>query len=158
MATMRIKRSTVLMAGGALALAVLLGLGARAAEASHTADHPKKHKVFFHLTESDPVKASAVLTNIQNFVDVVGWGNIEVLELVVHGPGLRPFIAKGIDPEVKAKVEALLTGGMRMGACQITMSRQSIKREELIEGLTPIPSGVVRVMELEEQGFAYIRP
>jgi intracellular sulfur oxidation DsrE/DsrF family protein len=154
---MRIKRWTALMAGGALALALLLGLGARAAEASHTAD-PKKHKAFFHLTESDPAKASAVLTNIQNFVEVLGWGNIEALELVVHGPGLRPFIAKGIDPEVKAKVEALLTGGMRMGACEITMRRQGIKREELIEGLTPIPSGVVRVMELEEQGFAYIRP
>ncbi len=155
---MMIKRSTALMAGGVLALAVLLGLCARPAEASHTPDNPKKHKAVFHLTESDPAKASAVLTNIQNFVDVVGWGNIEALELVAHGPGLRPFIAKGIDPEIKAKVEALLTGGMRMGACQITMRRQSIKREELIEGLTPIPSGVVRVMELEEQGFAYIRP
>ena len=45
-----------------------------------------------------------------------------------------------------------------MGACQITMRRQSIKLEELVEGLTPIPSGVVRVMELQEKGYAYIRP
>ena len=84
--------------------------------------------------------------------------DVEGLELVVHGPGLRPFIAKGIDPEVKAKVEALLTGGMSMGACQITMRRQSLKPEDLIDGLKPIPSGVVRVMELEEKGYAYIRP
>jgi hypothetical protein len=136
----------------------LLVLGGSGAEAGHTPENPKKHRAFFHLNEADPKKASAVLTNIQNFVDVVGWKNIEALELVVHGPGLRPFIAKGIDPEVRGKVEALLTGGLKMGACQITMKRQNIKLEELIEGLPPIPSGVVRVMELQEQGYAYIRP
>ena len=144
--------------GGALAVVAGLGIFGGMAEASHSAENPKKHKVFFHLTESDPQRANAVLTNVQNFVDVVGWKNIEALELVVHGPGLRPFVAKGIDPEVKAKVEVLLTGGMSMGACQITMRRQSIKPEELVEGLTPIPSGVVRVMELQEKGYAYIRP
>jgi hypothetical protein len=136
----------------------LLVLGGSVAEAGHTPENPKKHRAFFHLNEADPKKASAVLTNVQNFVDVVGWKNIEALELVVHGPGLRPFIAKGIDPEVRGKVEALLTGGLKMGACQITMKRQNIKLEELIEGLPPIPSGVVRVMELQEQGYAYIRP
>ena len=45
-----------------------------------------------------------------------------------------------------------------MDACQNTMRRQSIKPEDLIEGLTPVPSGVVRVMELQEKGYAYIRP
>jgi intracellular sulfur oxidation DsrE/DsrF family protein len=65
---------------------------------------------------------------------------------------------KTIDPEVKGKVETLMTGGMKMGACQITMKRQNIKPEELIEGLPPIPSGVVRVMELQEKGYAYIKP
>ena len=137
---------------------VVVVTGVGRAEASHTPDNPKKHKVFFHLNESDPKKASAVLTNVQNLVDTVGWKNIEALELVVHGPGLRPFIARTIDPDVKGKVEMLLTGGMTMGACRITMKRQSIKPEELIDGLVPIPSGVVRVMELEEKGYAYIRP
>jgi intracellular sulfur oxidation DsrE/DsrF family protein len=144
------------MVGGVLAVVVVASGGA--AEASHSAENPKKHRVFFHLTESDPQRANAVLTNVQNLVEVVGWSNIEELELVVHGPGLRPFVAKAIDPEVKAKVEALLTGGMRLDACQNTMRRLSIKPEDLIDGLTPIPSGVVRVMELQEKGYVYIRP
>jgi intracellular sulfur oxidation DsrE/DsrF family protein len=38
------------------------------------------------------------------------------------------------------------------------MKRQSIKPEELIEGLPAIPNGVVRIMELQENGYAYIRP
>jgi len=99
-----------------------------------------------------------VLTDVQDLVDTVGWKNIEALGPVVHGPGLRPFIARTIDPDVKGKMEMLLTGGMTMGACQMTMKRQSIKPEELIDGLVPIPSGDIRVMELEEKGYAYIRP
>lgn len=130
--------SWVMVAGIA---AGFLVLGVARAEAGHTPDNPKKHKAFFHLNEADPKKASAVLTNMQNYVEVVGWQNIEALELVVHGPGLRPFIVKTIDPEVRGKIEALLTGGLKMDACQITMRRQNIKPEELIEGLPPIPSG-----------------
>jgi len=152
---MKNKRKELLWA---LAMAGMIAAWPVESEAGHTSDNPKKHKAFFHLNEGDPKKASAVLTNMQNYVDVVGWQNIEALELVVHGPGLRPFIVKTIDPEVKGKVEALLTAGMKMGACQITMKRQNIKPEELIEGLPPIPSGVVRVMELQEKGYAYIRP
>jgi intracellular sulfur oxidation DsrE/DsrF family protein len=30
--------------------------------------------------------------------------------------------------------------------------------KDLIEGATTMPSGVVRVMELQEAGYAYIRP
>ena len=142
---------------GAL-VGVAVGSGGGPAEASHSAENPKKHRVFFHLTESDPQRANGVLTNVQNLVEVEGWKNIEELELVVHGPGLRPFVARGIDPEVKAKVEALLTAGLRVDACQNTMRRPSIKPEDLIEGLTPVPSGVVRVMELQEKGYAYVRP
>ena len=142
----------------ALAMAGMMAAWPVGSEAGHTSENPKKHKAFFHLNESSPEKAIAVLTNIQNYVDVVGWRNIEALELVVHGPGLRPFIVKDINPEVKGKIDTLLTGGLKMGACEITMRRQNIKKEDLMEGLPSIPSGVVRVMELQEKGYAYIRP
>ncbi|MBI3028236.1 MAG: DsrE family protein [Candidatus Rokubacteria bacterium] len=127
-------------------------------EASHKGDNPKKHKIFYHFNEADPKKASAVLTNIQNHIDVVGWKNIEDLVLVAHGPGLTPFLRKTMDPEVKGKLDRLLTGGLSFAACEITMQRRSIKVEELAEGVGTTPSGVVRVMELQEKGYAYIRP
>jgi intracellular sulfur oxidation DsrE/DsrF family protein len=100
----------VLLAAGVLAWS--------AAEASHAADQPKR----------------------ENHVNVVGRKNIEAFELVVHGPALRTFLAKDMDPDVRGKLEALL----------------AVK--DLIQGATPVPSGVVRVMELQEAGYAYIRP
>jgi len=128
------------------------------AQASHAPDHPRKHRVFYHLNEGGVEKARAVLVNIENHVQVVGWKNIETLELVVHGPALRTFLAKDIDPEVRGKLETLLAGGLKVGACQITMARQKIDLKDLIEGVTAVPSGVVRVMELQEAGYAYVKP
>lgn len=144
--------------GVVVVAAVVVGLGVSGAEASHNPDNPKKHKIFYHFNEADPKKASAVLTNIQNHIDVVGWKNIEDLVLVAHGPGLTPFLRKTMDPEVKGKLDRLLTGGLSFAACEITMQRRSIKVEELAEGVGTTPSGVVRVMELQEKGYAYIRP
>jgi uncharacterized protein len=140
------------------ALLATLMLAWSVAEASHLAEQPKRHKVFYHLDEAGIDRARAVLTNIENHVSVVGWKNIEALELVIHGPALRTFLAKDIDPEVRGKLETLLAGGLRLDACQITMARQKIELKDLIEGATPVPSGVVRVMELQEAGYAYIKP
>lgn len=141
-----------------MAMAVLLALTATGAEATHTKEYPKKHKIFYHLNEAGNVKAIAVLTNIQNHVDTVGWQNIEALELVVHGAALRTFLAKDLDAEVKGKLEKLMAGGLRIDACQITLKRQKVELRDLLEGLTAVPSGVTRVMELQELGYAYVKP
>lgn len=122
------------------------------------AEQVRKHKIVYHYNDADPKKAVTVLTNIQNHVDVVGWDKIEALELVAHGPGLRPFMKKDMDPEVSGKLDKLLAGGLKFGACQITMERQQIKPEELMDGIGHTRSGVVRLMELQEQGYVYIKP
>ena len=143
---------------GCLAVVAALVLAWSVAQASHLAEQPKRHKIFYHLDEPGVERAKAVLVNIENHVSVVGWKNIEAFELVVHGPALRTFLAKDMDPDVRGKLETLLAGGLRFDACQNTMARQKIEVKDLIEGVTPVPSGVVRVMELQEAGYAYIRP
>jgi uncharacterized protein len=143
---------------GCFAIVAALVLAGAVAQASHLAEQPKRHKVFYHLDEPGVERAKAVLVNIENHVTVVGWKNIEALELVVHGPALRTFLAKDMDPDVRGKLETLLAGGLRFDACQNTMARQKFEMKDLIEGATPVPSGVVRVMELQEAGYAYIKP
>ena len=142
----------------AMITAGMLALSAAGAEASHSPEYPKKHKIFYHLNDGGVEKAKAVLVNIENHVQVVGWKNIEALELVVHGPALRTFLARDIDPDVRGKLETLLAGGLTFDACQITMTRQKIDPKDLFQGVTVVPSGVARVMELQEAGYAYVKP
>jgi uncharacterized protein len=141
----------------AVVFALLAGV---AAEASHLAENPKKHKIVYHLTESGADKAKAVLGNIRNHVKGVGgWRNIEALELVVHGAALKSFLRKDMDSEVRRGLEMLQTEGMAFGACGNTMKGFGVTLGDLAEGAKELPQGgVVRVMELQDQGYAYIRP
>src|SRR2546422_11221492 len=120
----------------AVITAGMLALSAAGAEASHSPEHPKKHKVFYHLNDGGVEKAKAVLVNIENHVQVVGWKNIEALELVVHGPALRTFLARDIDPDVRGKLETLLAGRPRFDACQIARTRTKLDPQHLFQGST----------------------
>ena len=130
------------------------------AEAAHLAEHPKKHKIVYHLNEPGVDKARFALGNIQNHIDGVGgMKNVAAIELVVHGPALRTFLTRDINPEIKRALDELRSEGVAIGACGNTMKAFNVTLGELPAGTKALPQGgVVRVMELVEQGYAYIRP
>ena len=138
----------------------LVVLSSALTDASHLKDHPKKHKIVYHLSDAGVDKAQFVLRNIRNHIaGVGGWNNIESFELVVFGPALKTFVTKGMDIEVKRSLETLQTQGIVFGACGNTMKNYSITLEELPDGSRHLPQGgVVRIMELQDAGYAYIRP
>jgi intracellular sulfur oxidation DsrE/DsrF family protein len=142
----------------AVALVLVLS-GATGVGASHLGDG-KKHRIVYQLDDPGVDKARFVLNNIQNHVKGVGgWKSIEALELVVFGPALRHFVTKDIDPDVRQALAALQAEGLVFGACGNTMKGLNVTLEQLAAGAKPLPQGgVVRVMELQEQGFAYLRP
>jgi intracellular sulfur oxidation DsrE/DsrF family protein len=143
-----------------LPVAVLVVLGAVAAEASHLKEQPKKHRIVYHLDEASLDKTQFALGNLENHVKGVGgFPHIEAIELVVHGPALRHFVTAGMDPGVREALERLQTQGLVFGACGNTMRGLNITLEQLPHGAKPLPQGgVVRIMELQEQGYVYIRP
>jgi uncharacterized protein len=143
-----------------LALLTMLPAVAGVAAASHLKEQPRKHRVVYHLSEAGVDKARFVLGNIQNTIAGVGGaGHIEAIELVVHGPALKTFLAAGMDPQLKAMLAELQGQGLAFGACGNTMKAFSITLEQLPTGAHPLPQGgVVRLMELVEQGYVYLRP
>ena len=130
------------------------------AEAAHLTEQPKKHKVVYHLDEAGLDKVKFVLGNIENHIRGVGGPeHVEAIELVVHGPALRNFVTARLDPALRAALDRLQSQGLAFGACGNTMKAFNITLAELPQGTRPLPQGgVVRVMELQEQGFVYIRP
>lgn len=146
-----------------LAITAAVGLIAStslAIEASHLKESPRKHRILYQLDDAGPDKAKFVLGNMRNHVaGVGGWENIEAMELVVFGPGLKSFVTKTMDPDVRRMLEALQGQGLVFGACGNTMKNFSITLDELPGGAKPLPQGgVVRIMELQDRGYVYIRP
>ena len=141
-------------------IAVVVSLSGGVASAAHLKEQPRKHRVVYHLTEAGVDKAKAVLGNIVNHVNGIGgWDHIEALELVVHGAALKTFVKKDLDPSVRGLLDRLQTQGLAFGACGNTMKGMNITLEQLPDGAKSLPQGgVVRVMELQEAGYSYIRP
>jgi len=148
---MKIQRSWVLVLAMAAVLVALVH--ADAADA-------RKHKIVYQLSDAGVDKAKFVLGNIRNHISGVGGSqNIEGLELVVFGPALKSFVQGSMDPTLMQMLDALQMQGMRFGACGNTMKNFSITAEQLPpKSLILSQGGVVRIMELQEQGYIYMRP
>ncbi|MHB0769352.1 DsrE family protein [Bradyrhizobium sp. 5.13L] len=132
-------------------------LGASSAKAAADAGAGNKLKVVYHL--SDAEKVSFVLGNIQNHIDGVGGPENVTIALVIHGPALKAFHAAQANPDVSRRVGDFSKDGIKLAACGNTMKAQNVTLKELLPGFVNAENGgVVRLAELQSQGYLYLRP
>ena len=130
-------------------------LAARAAPA--LAESAGVQKVVYHL--SDAEKVGFVLTNIRNHIDGVGGPDKVKMALVVHGPALKAFSAISAHPDIAARYDSAQKSGVEMNACANTMKGMEITLKDLLPGfISAERGGVVRLAELQGQGYVYLRP
>ena len=116
-----------------------------------------KQKVVYHL--SDAEKVPFVLSNIQNHIAGVGGPEYVEIVLVVHGPALKAFHAALADPAVKQAVSNIKEEGVSLDACANTMAAQKIDEKGLLRGFVKVDQGgVVRIAQLQGDGYVYLRP
>jgi intracellular sulfur oxidation DsrE/DsrF family protein len=128
-------------------------LGARAAR-SETRDAPK---VVYHLADLD--KVAFVLGNIDNHLAGVGGPEKVTIELVVHGPALRAFHSSAASPDTAHRLASLVKARVKPAACIHSMQGQNVTLADLLPGFTVAErGGVVRIAELQAQGYVYLRP
>ncbi len=134
-----------------------LTAGLAASGTARAAIPKNKQKVVYHL--SDAEKVSFVLSNIQNHIAGVGGPEYVEIVLVVHGPALKAFHQAAADPAVKQSVDNLKEEGVSLDACANTMKAQKIDISGLLAGFTKVDQGgVVRIAELQGDGYVYLRP
>ncbi|WP_370880104.1 DsrE family protein [Labrys monachus] len=134
-------------------LAAGAGLLATGAQASADA----VPRVAYHLSDLD--KVSFVLGNLRNHVDGMGGPAAVELALVVHGPPLRAFRADTGNEAVKQAVARLAAENVNFLACIHTMEGMNLTLHDLLPGFAVAEKGgVVKLAQLQAQGWAYLRP
>lgn len=120
------------------------------------------HKIAFHVDENDPQVMNMALNNVQNVAAYYAeQGDSVVIEVVAYGPGLQMYVAETSPVKARISTLALEMDNISFAACGNTLSKMSEKAGHevaLVEEATVVPSGVVRLVELQEEGFSYIRP
>ena len=120
------------------------------------------HKVAVHVDEDDPKVMNMALNNVQNVVNYYeSQGDSVIVELVAYGPGLNMFVPDKSPVADRIAIMSLEMDNLSFAACGNThraMSEKAGKEITLIDEAQMVPSGVVRLIQLQEEGFAYIRP
>jgi intracellular sulfur oxidation DsrE/DsrF family protein len=112
-------------------------------------------KVAYHLSDMD--KVNFVLGNIKNHYEGTD-GKVEIV-LVVHGPALAAFKTKAASGATSGRFAGLVRQGLVPQACGNTMRGMDLSLGDLLEGFQLAEKGgVVRLADLQRQGYAYLRP
>ena len=137
--------------------AILPGAAIVSQVASPAVAAADKQKVAYHV--SDRGKVAFCLNNIRNHIK--GAGGVEKVEivLVAHGPALKEFHAIDGNPSVMDRAIALMGKGVEFNACGNTMRVLKYETSDLLDGMARVDQGgVVRLAELQQQGYLYLRP
>jgi len=144
-----------------LATAALVSI---AFAASAIAADTKPHRVAIQVNQNDPQVMNLALNNATNVLEYYRGKNEEVeVDIVTYGPGLHMLRAdtSPVQDRIKRLKEMAFPGKVQFSACNNT--KQGMEKTEghaisIVPDATIVPSGVVRLMELQEQGWSYVRP
>ena len=120
------------------------------------------HHVAIHVDQNDPKVMNMALNNAQNVnAYYESKGDTVIIEMVTYGPGLNMLIAGKSPVADRISAMSLEIENLSFAACGNThrkMSEKTGSQIALLDEATMVPSGVVRLIELQENGYAYVRP
>ena len=123
-----------------------------------------KHRLAIHVDQNDPQVMNLALNNATNVIEHFRSKNEDVdVDIVTYGPGLHMLRANSspVKDRLKRLKELAFPGNVQFSACNNTkqnMEKAEGKEVPILSEATLVPSGVVRLMELQEKGWSYVRP
>jgi intracellular sulfur oxidation DsrE/DsrF family protein len=130
-------------------------------------------KVVYHADFADPRRFSAMLTSINNMVTFYQNELIDYdVRIVFVAHGIRfltsdklkgtPFSSDAALEERRDNLRGRLSSlnsvqDVKLELCDITRTGISLSRDALYKGVELVPSGVVRIADLQTRGYAYIK-
>ena len=124
----------------------------------------KPHRIAIHVDQNDPVVMNQALNNATNVIEYYRARNEDVdVDIVTYGPGLHMLRAdtSPVQDRIKHLKDMVFPGKIQFSACNVTKTAMEKKEGHAISVVpeaSMVPSGVVHLMELQEQGWSYVRP
>jgi hypothetical protein len=148
----------------AVALAsLILASGASAAD-TKAERSAKPHRVLIQIDQNDPAVMNLALNNATNIIEYYRSKGKEVaVDVVTYGPGLHMLRAdtSPVQDRIKQLKNIAFPSTIQFSACNVT--REGMEKKEghpidILSDAVVVPSGVIHLMELQEDGWSYIRP
>jgi uncharacterized protein len=130
--------------------------------AAEAAVAKKEHHLILQVNSNDPAAMNLALNNAMNVTQYYSESGQNVkIEVVTFGPGLH-MLRDDTSP-VKARIETMSLSNPEIsfkacGNTQANMHKAENKDIPIIRGAEVVKSGVIRIMERQEQGWSYVKP
>jgi intracellular sulfur oxidation DsrE/DsrF family protein len=125
---------------------------------------PKAHRLLIQVDQNDPAVMNLALNNATNVIEYYRAKGQDVnVDVVTYGPGLHMLRddTSPVKDRIKSLKDLAFPSKIQFSACNNTKEGMEKKEGHPINVLseaTIVPSGVVRLMELQEEGWSYVRP
>ena len=113
----------------------------------------KKYRVVIQVSDADPRGWAQALNYTENLQEALGRDNVSI-ELVALGQGVG--ILKLDSPHATRVAEALKRD-VTIQACEISMRRQKLTRDDMLSDIGYVPAGLVQIIDRQRQGWNYIK-
>jgi uncharacterized protein len=139
-------------------------LPAGSADKTKAQQTAKAHRLVIQVDQNDPAVMNLALNNATNVIDYYRAKGEDVnVDVVTYGPGLHMLRAdtSPVQDRIKSLKDHAFPSKVQFSACGNTKEGMEKKEGHPIAVLSEavvVPSGVVRLMELQEKGWSYVRP
>ncbi len=115
-------------------------------------------KIVLQISDPNPFKQTLVLNVANNLIKHYGSDKVDI-EIVAFGPGLRLLFDGNVN---EGRIKNLVQNNeVRFSACKNTIANMAKKlghKPELTKFAKPVSAGVVRILDLIDQGYQLIKP
>lgn len=113
------------------------------------------YDLLVHVDLADEQFFTLALGNIGNYLAALP-GETYTVVLLANG-GAAPFLARKDNPRAET-MQVLAEKGVSFRVCANALKKAGLTREDLLEYVTVVPAGVVEIVRLQREGYAYIKP
>ncbi|MBI4805236.1 MAG: DsrE family protein [Desulfovibrio sp.] len=113
------------------------------------------YDLLLHMDMESQETMDIALGNIENYMLALPDETFQIV-LVANGPAVKLF--KKANFSAAMAVTRLHEKGAKFKLCANSLKKFAIPAEEIIEGCEAIQAGIVAIVRMQREGFAYVRP
>lgn len=114
------------------------------------------YRAVFHVDMDDARPLGLALANVGNLLRAIPERHYDII-LLFNGPAVTLLTTEASAPW-REEIWNLQQARVSFKVCRNALNHFNIDPDNLIEGCEVVPAGVVALIELQQDGYAYIKP
>ncbi len=113
------------------------------------------YDLVIHVDDNDPKRLNLAFNNVANYKGGLPGEDFRIV-MVANGPAIQLFTRSNTEQAERGAM--LMKGGLSIRICNNALKAFNVSPDDLWEGCEVVPAGVVEIVKLQREGFAYLRP